>query len=402
MGGDHDELPPVEVLGAATEIRSVQAISRGPKGPRRRGMGLIAAALVVAVLVVGATLGGDDEGSEVADREGATSTTHRRPTTTTETRPTTTTATTLPVAAPVFAGHDLHGWLLSGGQGGWTLVDIETGQVVPQRISFDNPYSTRAVTGGVVMVALGGDAHYYDLRLLDDARAPVSLGRADQIIDAVDDDQVWLIDGTRAALVDLSGRELRSFPVPAGAFDSALGPPSAATATSQGLLFARAGRVYSVSEEGVEPVAIGDLIGAVESGVLVYGCGEDGSACGIDLRSLGGSLIRRLDVEQASPDSGWGVTTAGDGQFAVLSHPSAAGDRSVVTLHRSDGATTATLEIPGWMAFAPGWLPNEAGLIGARNGTAAWIYQSSDGLVVEDIPALSDVQSEGVLLIFTE
>src|SRR5688572_27026449 len=115
---DHDdELPPVEVLGAPPQISSLQEVStRRPRGgPRRRGLGLIGGAVVIGVLVAGAMLGDGDEAPAASERNGETTTTTSRPTTT-ETRPDPTTTTTL--AGPLFAGYDVHGWLLSGGQPG--------------------------------------------------------------------------------------------------------------------------------------------------------------------------------------------------------------------------------------------------------------------------------------------
>jgi hypothetical protein len=400
---DDEQLPPVEVVGVGSEITSVQHVSTGgPGGPRgRRRLGLIVALVVVGLLVAGAMLGGDDGEPVAGEREEETTTTRRSRTTTTS-RPTTTTTTTPPVTAPLFAGFDVRGWLLSGGQGGWTLFDIGTGQELESNLSFDNPYSTRAVTGGVVMV-IGGQARHYDLRLPEGERTPVDLGPADQVVAAVERDQVWLIDGTRATLLDLEGRELRSFPVPAAPFDPAMAHPDTIAATTEGLLFARAGRVYLVSEGGVEAVAIGELVGALESAILVYGCGDDAAACSIDLRSLSGALIRRLDVKQVSSDFGWGVSSASDGRFALLTHPpSPSGDASVLTLHRPDGSIEATIDVVTWMAFAPNWLPNDAGLIGARNGSVVWIHQTSEGWVLDSLGALSMVQSEGVLAIYPE
>jgi hypothetical protein len=400
---DDEQLPPVELVGVGSELTSVQHVSTvAPGGPRgRRRLGLIIAIVVVGLLAAGAMLGDDDEEPATGEREEETTTTRRR--TTTTSRPTTTTTTTTPAPAPLFAGHHVEGWLLSGGPNGWTLVDIPTGlELESTNLSFDNPYSTRAVTGGVVMV-INGQARFYDLRRPDGGRQPVDLGPALQVVQAAERDQVWLVDGTRATLVDLEGRELRGFTVPAADFDPAMAPTDTIAATAQGLVFARAGRVYLVSESGVQAVAIGELVGALESAMLVYSCGEDAASCGIDLRSLSGSLIRRLDVERASPDYGWSVSQAPDGRFAVLTHPpSPTGDASVVTLHRPDGSTEAMIDVAAWMAFAPGWLPDDAGLIAARNGSMVWIHQTSDGWEIDSLDAFRSVQSEGVLPIFPQ
>ena len=402
---DDEQLPPVEVVGVGSEITSVQHVSTGaPGGPKgRRGLGLIIVVVVVGLLIAGAMLGDDDEAPAAGEREEETTSSTRRTTTTTRRRPSTTTTTAPPAAGPLFAGHDVRGWLLSGGQGGWTLFDIASGRELESGyLSFDNPYSTRVVTGGVVMIT-GGQARHYDLRLPDEEPRPVDLGSADQLIDGVEPNQIWLIDGTRATLVDLEGRELSSFPVPAGVFDPTMAPTNPAAATTEGLLFARAGRIYLVNGAGVEAVAVGELVGATTSSMLVYSCGEDAARCGIELRSPSGALIRHLDVEQASPDFGWSVSRAADGRFALLTHPpSPTGDASVVTLHQPDGTAYAQIDVPAWLAFAPGWLPGDAGLVGARNGLIAWLHETSEGWVLDPIRGLSRVQSEGVLAIYPE
>jgi len=406
MGRHDDELPPVEVLGAEPQISSLQEVStRGPKrSGGRRSRGLLAAVAVVGLLVAGAMLGDDDEVPAASERDETTTTT-RRSSTTTRPSSTTTTPTTVP-AAPVFAGYDVPGWLLSGSASGWTLVDISTGAQSLPGLPFDNPYSTRPVTGGVVMLS-GGEAGFYDLRVPTDAREPVRLGPADDILIPTDRERVWLVEmaggagaeEARARLVDLGGRELRSFPLPAGVFNADTGSPMTA-ATTDGVVFGRAGRVYLADEGGVDAVAVGELVGSVGPSILVFSCGEDASSCGVDLRTPSGSLIRRLDGGVASSVYGWSVSRAVDGRFALVAQRSTPnGDTALITLHAPGGATTATLESRGYVPFAPGWLPGDAGLVGSRDGRIIWVRSSSEGWVAEDLPGLTSVQSEGVLLI---
>jgi hypothetical protein len=402
---DGEQLPPVEVLGAAGRISSLQEVStRGPDGPRgRRGLGLIVGAGVVGLLVAGLLLG-DDEVPAASEREEETTTTTRSRPTTTRPRPTSTTTTTLP--GPLFAGHVVRGWLLSGNANGWTLVDIESGAELETGLPFDNPYSTRPVAGGVVLIS-SGEARFYDLRVPAEVREPVRLGLADQILTTAEGDQVWLVEGAtetrpddaRARLVDLGGRELRSFPVPPEPFPTFQGGPfSPIAGTPEGVLFGRGGRVYLVNEAGVQAVGIGDLVGAVESSVLVFTCDQAAFSCGIDLRTTSGARIRRLDVERSSPlESVTAVSSADDGRFAVVQQSySSNGDTSVITLFDADGRSTATVQVMGYMSNSVGWLPNDAGLVGTRNGRIVWIHPTSDGWVVEDLPGMS-VQSEGVL-----
>ncbi|MET0901962.1 MAG: hypothetical protein ABWZ52_01865 [Acidimicrobiales bacterium] len=357
--------------------------------------------VVVGLLAAGVLLGDDDGTPAASERKEETTTTRRR-TTTTRPRPTTTTT----LAGPLFAGHVVRGWLLSGNPDGWTLVDIESGAELESGLPFDDPYSVRAVAGGVVLLS-GGEARFYDLRVPAAVREPVSLGPADRILNTMEGDKVWLVeasalpDGSRARLVDLAGRELRSLqmPEPLPTFEGPFLSP--VVGTPEGLLFDRGGRVYMIDEAGVDVVAIGDMVGAVESSVLIFSCDEDGATCGIDLREPSGSPIRRLDVEQPSPAFGVTVTSADDGRLALVTQqPLPTGDTSVITLFEPDGRTIATMEVVGYMSNPPSWLPNGAGLVGARNGRIVWIHPTGDGWVVEDLPGIT-VQSEGVIAVPT-
>jgi hypothetical protein len=251
-----------------------------------------------------------------------------------------------------------------------------------------------------------GAARFHDLRISADVREPVSLGPADQILNTVGGDKVWLIEGTsesvpgaaRARLVDLGGRELRGFQVPPGAFGTFQMGPNAAT--TEGVVFARGGRVYLVNEAGVHAIAIGELLGAVESSVLVFTCDQAAASCGIDLRTPAGALIHRLDVEQpATPAGTVTVSSSDEGRIAVVTQRySENGDGAVITLLEPDGRTIATMEVMGYMPNVVSWLPDDAGLVGNLDGGIVWIHTTSEGWVVEPLPGMS-VQSEGVLAI---
>ena len=74
-------------------------------------------------------------------------------------------------------------------------MDIATGARLETELPFDDPYSTRSVTGGVV-TTVAGNVEYHDLRVAEAVREPVVLGPADQVLTAVVPDQVWLLQGT--------------------------------------------------------------------------------------------------------------------------------------------------------------------------------------------------------------
>ena len=183
------------------------------------------------------------------------------------------------------------------------------------------------------------EATFHDLGVPADVRDPVSLGPADLTLNAVDGDKVWLIEGVsetvpasaRARLVALDGRELRSFPVPAEAFPA----PSmwAAELLHQGRRRVRPGRARLPRQRGRRAaIATGELVGAVESAVLVFTCDETAASCGIDLRGPSGSLIRRLDVEQTwTPAFGATVSGSDDGRIALVTQQSSRERR-----HRGD------------------------------------------------------------------
>jgi hypothetical protein len=177
-------------------------------------------------------------------------------------------------------------------------------------------------------------------------------------------------------------------------------------ATPEGVLFGRGGRVYLATESGTEALATGYLVGAVGSSVLIFTCDDDASSCGIDLRTTSGTLIRRLAVEDWLPDAGWRVSSAKDGHFALVtapaSGPTAAPDATVVpdatiTLFEPGGKTIATIRVRGSMSEGAIWLPDGAGLVGARNNRIVWIHQTGDGWVVEAIPGLSSISSVGLV-----
>ena len=399
MGRTDDERPAIEIVGADPPTTSLQHVStRGPGGPRRRGIRvLLVAASVVGLLIVGLALGGDDDGPPAPDEQAGADeeTTTTRPRSTT-TRPTTTTAsTTTTTTGPLFAGQPLSGWLLSGNVSGWTLVDIATGARLETALPFDDPYSTRSVAGGVVTI-VAGNVEYHDLRVAEAVREPVVLGPADQVLLSGLSDQVWLLQGTyedgsstsgRARLVDLEGRQLRSFGVPIGSY---------VAATADGVLFDRGGRVYRADEAGVEDLAVGDLIGVAGSSPVIFTCDVDAS-CGIELLHPSGERIRRLAIDHPSIDLAAEISSDALGRFAIVTYGPE--DGPLISLFDPDGALLATVEDTGFFGGPLTWLPGDAGLVGTREGRIVWVHQAAEGWVVEDLLALAPVQSDGVLAI---
>ena len=213
---------------------------------------------------------------------------------------------------------------------------------------------------------------------------------------AVVPDQVWLLQGTyedgssnggRARLVDLAGRQLRSFRVPTGSY---------VAATADGVLFDRGGRIYRADETGVEDLAVGDLIGVAGSSPVIFTCDADAS-CGIDLLHPSGERIRRLAIEHPSIDLAADISSDALGRFAIVTYGPE--DGPLISLFDPDGTLLATVEDTGFFAGPLSWLPGDAGLVGTREGRIVWIHQATEGWVVEDLPALAPVQSDGVLAI---
>jgi hypothetical protein len=400
---DRDDRPPIEIVGGEPAITSVQQVSTGRSGsPRKRFGGLVAAVAVLAVLAAGVAFGGDGDGEPAtgapAEEQDEETTTSRRRTTTTRPRGPTTTTTVAPLG-PLFAGQGLRGWLLSGNPEGWTLVEIATGAVSEPVLPFDDPYSTKAVTGGVVTIQ-GGHAEYHDLRIPEDAREPVSLGPADQVLAAARPDQVWLLAGlydgptgagSHARLVDLTGRDLRAFPIPEADYSAA---------TSDGLLFERGGRVFVVDETGPDALAVGQLVGAVGSSVLTMTCDER-AACGVDLLDRSGERVRRLDIEGGRLEEGVQVSADERGRFAVIAYGAGEdGSDLTVALFDTDGTSIASVASMGGYINGPiSWLPGDAGLVTSLDGRIAWIHGSADGWIVDEVELPRSIQSDGVLAI---
>ena len=147
-------------------------------------------------------------------------------------------------------------------------MDIATGARLETELPFDDPYSTRSVTGGVVTI-VAGSVEYHDLRVAEAVREPVVLGPADQVLMAVVPDQVWL-----QAWAQLS-------PTAAGPGSSTSLGGSCARFASRRLLrrrdrgrhgIDRGGRGNRADETGVEDLTVGALMGVAGSSTVIFTC----------------------------------------------------------------------------------------------------------------------------------
>ncbi len=402
---DPDPRPSIEVVGVEPDLASTQHVAVGPRGPRgRKGRTLLGAGALAGVVLLGLTLGGGDEppatGEEREERDNReraeikTTTTTRRPTTTTG--PTTTTS-----AGPVF-GAGVKGTILVYGNGDWRKIDLVTGAQTDLVLNTDDPYRALPVDGGVVVIsdAPGGGyaALYYDLRSDSSEPSPVVLGPASQAMPAGRDDRIWLVDGSfeergetssTARLVDLAGNVLRTFEVP-GAY--------AAASIEAGLITARGGRVYLVTERGPRPVAVGEVLGATRDAVVVHGC-DDRAACSLRLHPTDGGPAVVLEGRDIDDDLGLGfrAVAADDGRIAVLGYPGGMATSSA-TFFDVTGRRLGTAELPS-IVGEPRWLPGDLGLVSPSGDGVLWTRRDGDGWTSSELDAFDGVAAEVVLIL---
>ena len=279
------------------------------------------AAAVVAVLVGGLALDGrDDDPTGAAEEERdnqdrvgldkSSSTTERR---TTTTRPATT--TTLPLGPPL--GVPVEGALLLIGPVWWRVVDLTDGSIRDISLPAVDSFSSLAVAGGIV-VPEGGEASYYRILGGGADPEPQLLGPADFVLGA-GTDRVWLVDlpsdgagdgsaGVDVRLVDLTGRVLRSFNVPARWVEEA---------TADAIIVSRGGRVYAADEDGMRAIAVGWSAGTNGGAAVVMTCDTDGS-CALRRQPLDGGGAQTL-LEVSDPDGGVNTSSeAADGRLAMV------------------------------------------------------------------------------------
>jgi hypothetical protein len=408
---DPDPRPPIEVMGAEAELTSVQRVATGPRRPTGGpGQALALGVGVVGLLLGGLALGGaDDEPSSSTEREerdnreraeikpSTTGTTRPRSTTT---RPPTTT-TTIPVG-PVF-GQPVGAALLVHENGDWIVVDLDTGARRAVTLRAADPYSVRAVTGGVVVGGQGQrTAVFYDVLGGGEEPRSVDLGDADQVLSAGRPDRVWLIDSgglfegepqsdttTRARLVDLHGQVLRAFDLPG---------PYVAASVAEGLVLSRGGRAYLADEDGVRSIATGFVMGATADAVLLLAC-DDQAACALELRPLDGGRPTELLTFPGIEDMGFEASVSRDGDLGVMGFGGQDGAPTLWLFTRDGramGSYDTSSEVYG---NGPRWLPDGLGLLVLRGGRPEWI-RFRDGIwVVQPTPALEGLRAETALVI---
>jgi hypothetical protein len=387
-----DERPPIEILGADRGTGTTQQVAIGPRRSiRHRGRSLGIALGVVALLLVGLTIGG--EGDE-PERSSSTKKEERdnqervgldKPTTSTSQRPTTTT-TTAPALGPIF-GEPIEGTLLIYSGQRWKAIDLASGEQRVLRLSIPEPWEGVPVPGGLV-VAQAGEARRYPILEGGEAPEPTVLGPADRILPA-GPGRLWLVtdppddaaaDALRSdiRLVDLDGRVLRSFTAP-GRYVS--------EATEDGVLLSRGGRVYFVDEGGLRALAVGWVLGTAGNAALVLGCDVDGSCNLRRFQSTGASQSVLEDI--GDPDSVYfdGYESP-DGRLALLQSDNLGADQQVL-LFDPDGRSIGVAEIDvASMSAPPRWLPDDLGLVIGTGRGLEWIRPDGSGwsLVPIDLP----------------
>jgi len=409
---DPDPLPPIEIVGAAPPLESLQRVSTGPRGPRRISGRALAVALGVVVLLVGGlALGGSDDPPSEAAGEGGdeardnsaklplqrTTTTTARGSTTT--RPTTTT-TTIPVG-PVL-GEPVGAGLLAFGAFGWHLVDLDTGAQTEVDLPVEEPYATVPVRGGVVIVEQASrQATFHPLGPAGAVGDPVPLGSADQVLAGDRPERVWLIDGggrvneggmfvnasAEVRLVGVDGAVERSFQT---------STPFVSQAVAAGVVVERGGRVYLADEGGIRPVAYGWTVGVIGDDLLVVSC-DDSADCALLRQPLDGSLPRFIDRGIDVENEGYSASTSSDGRVALTGYDRE-GDQPMLLLS-PDGGTVGRLDADISFDGAPRWLPGDHGLLLPKITGVDWLHREPRGWTATPVAALEDLPAELVLVI---
>ena len=390
MGRRHrDERPPVELWGVEAGAEGeVQRVEVAPGGPRWVP---VVASLVVVLLVASALLSyGDDgagDGERAAEEDegpGASSSTTRRPSTST--------TTTLPPVPGVPAlGQPVGASLLfAGGGATWSLLDLDTGEVRPfgdERDSAD-PYSAVAVRGGVAVLSVVG-VEYRPLR-----GPPVLLQRgAEALIPSGSPDSVWVgTVGTGDAWWELTLRDVAGHVV-AGPL---IVPTWVHTATTVGPIFERGGRVYLHTAEGSRFLAVGSVLTASGTEVVVLTC-DEGASCRYEAVDPTSGIRRTFGPADGENMSS--VALSPDGrQLALASYVDGRSRLRVVaeggaTLWQADGV---------YIDASMAWLPGDLGIITTGYTVAGAVrhHLGADGFVRSDrLAGLADEAVERVLLI---
>lgn len=400
-----DPRPPIEVVGAESDLSTTQHVAVGPRSPRGRGGRFLAGAgALAAIVVLGLTLSDGDETPETSSRREERDNRERsdlKPTVTTDrattTRPTTTT-TTIPVG-PVIS-ESLQGTLLVYEGSGWVSVDLGTGARLELDIDSENAYEARGVQGGIVVIgpSPGGQAAlYYDLRSGRPDPEPRFLGRASQVVSAGSPERVWVIDGrlegnidttARANLVDLSGDVLQSFDVPS---------PYVTGGTDRGVVIARGGRSYLVDEDGTRPLGLGDVVGMTPDAVVAFAC-DDRAVCAVELQPIDGGDPIVFAALDGLHDYGFAAIAATSDRIALLRYPSPGGAGPSIVFYDGRGRLLGSSNL-NQFGGEPRWLPGDLGVVSPTGDGVSWTRLVGDKWVTSELPALDGLDAEVVVLV---
>ena len=302
------------------------------------------------------------------------------------------------------------------GAPGWRLIDLDTGvRLVPSGLPSPNTglggaaarYTVTAVPSGLVMIVQGRttQARFYAVSAAGAVSEPVDLGPADVVLPAGRPDRVWLVDGggegdslfpgpvpgfandtLAVRLVDLRGPVLQSFEVESEWLW---------TGVEQGVALERGGRVYLADEDGLQAIAIGHVLGAIDSDLLVASC-DDAGACGIERQPPDGGSAQRLGPVSHVDPQGYAVAAA-DGRLAVGRISGESADLVVVA---ADGQTQATIADASTISDVPVWLPGGVGFVAAAEDKVRWVRPTGGEWLDQPLPpALDDLDAQLIFLV---
>ena len=128
------------------------------------------------------------------------------------------------------------------------------------------------------------------------------------------------------------------------------------------MVLGRGGRAYLADEEGIRPLAVGQVLGAAGNAVVLLSC-DDLAVCAVELRPLGGGGPTELSPVEGPEDFGFETASSTDGKLVLQRY----GNEAIaeeLAFFAADGRRLGSLEgATGAFVGTIRWLPGDLGLV---------------------------------------